>query len=1059
MLAFVALAFVTLPLPSPAAQPSQVALKNSRFASFDINCFLYCFPSDDLTIKIQVNIDNLTKPGNYQISIGSAIFNTFTVTSNHTLSNPDQGQTQVATFTYGPVTSSGDLSILIISDNLVPYFFNYPIQLNNQFVFDFYWTFLGIPAYDTLLPVEHSSTTIQVFISNPPDSDPPPPLCHCNGMTGYSFNTMQAGLVLNDTPLSYSPPRGSPMSFALTYNQRDVNQPSIFSSSNVGTQWTFNGLTYISAGPVTGQFEAVRYLPGGGQERYRSYTQGTTNPAVFDGKILNFIPHPDSQAVLQALTNPALGSRPNFYQLTFPDGTVETYDNNAGGSTTFYLTRRVDPQGNTTTYNYATGSAQLLSITDALGQQTTFTYGLAGDGLKITKVTDPFGRSTSLTYDSQGRLTSITDPIGIVSSFTYDPTAGYVKTLTTPYGTTTFLVQDGLGSRMVQATDPLGDTERLEYQDNLPFLPASEAAVPSALGLTINNTNLNSHNSYYWGKKAYADAIASGATPGSPAFYNFAKQTHWALGLRGVTATPSSEKMPLESRVWYNYQGQANPDYIDPTATTLPSITARLLDDGSTQLYQNTYNANGYVIQSIDAVGRETDYAYAPNAQDLIQTTQKNGASNEQLYTATYNAVHLPLASTDAASQTTTTTYNGFGQPLTVTNPKGEVITMVYDGKGYLQTVTGAIPGSATTYTYDSAGRVQTVKDSEGYIVTNFYDNLDRQTKQIFPDGTSRQTVYDRLSIGSTTDRLNRTTNYAYDGLSRVVQIKDPLNRIINQTWCKCGSLQTLQDGSGNITTWKYDIQGRLISKAYADGRGDVFVYEASTSRLRSKTDALGQVISYSHAKDNNLLSITYTNARNPTPNVNFTYDPAYNRRISMTDGTGTTVYSYYPVNGQLGAGKMQSVAGPVSTSTITYTYDQLGRIVGRSINGAANQMSMSYDALGRITSETNGLGSFSTAYVDQTARPSSLTYPNGQSTLYSYFNNLGDQRLQEIKNLSGVLVLSQFDYSYDAEGQILSWGQQTAALNTFAFGYDAAGQLDQREPNGSFTSDLQLYL
>jgi RHS repeat-associated protein len=1055
--ALVVLAFGGLALPAMAGQPIQVALQNSRLASFDINCFLYCFPSDDLTINVQIISDTQAQPGTYHISLGGVPFATFTVGQDHKLANPDNaGNPYVQTFVYGPVSSSGNLGILIIGDNLVTYSFNYPIIVNNQFVFEFFWTFLGIPATFTLHPVRHYSTTISVFIGNPPDTDPPPGCQSCpnctagkTGMASYSFNAQQAGLVLSDTPISYNPPRGSPMSFALTYNQRDVNQPAVFSSSNVGSQWTFNGLTYISAGPVTGQIEAVRYLPGGGQERYRSYTQASANPAVFDGYILNFIPHPNSQAVLQALTNTALGNRPNFYQLTFPDGTVETYDNNAGGGTTLYITKRVDPQGNTTTYTYAPSSAQLLSITDALGQVTTFTYGLVSDGLKITKVTDPFGRSASLTYDNQGRLASITDPVGIVSSFTYDATGGYVKTLTTPYGTTTFLVQDGLGSRMVQATDPLGQTERLEYQNNLPFLPATEAAVPSATGLTINNTNLNSFNSFYWGKKAYADAIASGASPGSPAFYNFAKQTHWALGLRGVTATPSSEKMPLESRVWYNYQGQTNPDYIDPTATTLPAMTARLLDDGSTQVYQKTYNANGYVTQSIDPVGRETDSVYAANGQDVIQTTQKNSASNEQLFAATYNTIHLPLTTTDAAGQTTTTTYNAFGQPLTIANPKSEVTTMVYDGNGYLQTVTGAIPGSTTTYTYDTAGRVQTVTDSEGYTVTNAYDNLDRLTKQTFPDATFRQTVYDRLSIGSTTDRLGRTTTYTNDGLGRVIQIKDPLNRIVSQSWCPCGSIKTLQDGKGNATTWNYDTQGRLTSKMYADGKGDTFFYETSTSRLKSKTDALNQTTTYGYARDNNLLSITYTNAKNPTPNVSFAYDLAYNRRISMTDGTGTTTYAYNPVNGAIGAGKLQSVAGPLPNSTITYTYDELGRVVSRSINGSANQMSMTYDALGRVISEMNPLGTFTTAYVDQTARPSSLTYPNGQSTLYSYFNNLGDQRLQEIKNLSGASVLSQFDYTYDAEGQILTWAQQTSSLNTFALGYDLAGQLTTANRTG----------
>jgi RHS repeat-associated protein len=99
---------------------------------------------------------------------------------------------------------------------------------------------------------------------------------------------------------------------------------------------------------------------------------------------------------------------------------------------------------------------------------------------------------------------------------------------------------------------------------------------------------------------------------------------------------------------------------------------------------------------------------------------------------------------------------------------------------------------------------------------------------------------------------------------------------------------------------------------------------------------------------------------------------------------------------------------------------------------------------------QNSRLGSFTTVYVDQTFRPSSLTYPNGQSTVYSYFNNLGDQRLQEIKNLSGASVLSQFDYTYDAEGQVLTWARQTNAANNYALVYDLAGQLTSANLTGT---------
>ena len=267
-LALIAVAFVALALPAPAAQPIQVSLQNSRLASFDINCAFFCFPSDNITISTCGNHQRWDDQARAPITsaLGTLPFATFTVLANHQIDNGDGSPSFLKSYLSAPV-SGGDLSILIIGDNLTNYSFNYPIVANNQFVFEFFWTFLGIPATFTLHPITPYSGTVQVFLGNPPDPDappPPPPPCHC-GMTGYSFNMMPAGLwVLSDTPLSYNPPRGRPMDFTLTYNQRDVNQPTIFPSSNVGPQWTFNGLTYISAGPVTGQIEAVRYLPGRG---------------------------------------------------------------------------------------------------------------------------------------------------------------------------------------------------------------------------------------------------------------------------------------------------------------------------------------------------------------------------------------------------------------------------------------------------------------------------------------------------------------------------------------------------------------------------------------------------------------------------------------------------------------------------------------------------------------------------------------------------------------------------------------------------------------------------
>ena len=97
-----------------------------------------------------------------------------------------------------------------------------------------------------------------------------------------------------------------------------------------------------------------------------------------------------------------------------------------------------------------------------------------------------------------------------------------------------------------------------------------------------------------------------------------------------------------------------------------------------------------------------------------------------------------------------------------------------------------------------------------------------------------------------------------------------------------------------------------------------------------------------------------------------------------MVDGIGTTSYAY-KAPGVLGAGQVASVDGPLTNDTISYTYDtydQLGRVTVRAINGAANTATWVFDALGRVTSEANVLGTFTYTYDLSTTLRVVLTSP-----------------------------------------------------------------------------------
>lgn len=174
-----------------------------------------------------------------------------------------------------------------------------------------------------------------------------------------------------------------------------------------------------------------------------------------------------------------------------------------------------------------------------------------------------------------------------------------------------------------------------------------------------------------------------------------------------------------------------------------------------------------------------------------------------------------------------------------------------------------------------------------------------------------------------------------------------------------------------------------------ADGvSATAYTYEAQTNRKKTVTDPKGQVLTLAYALDDKTLSETYTNDTSTTPNVSYAYDPHYKRVLTMVDGTGTTTYTYKPVSA-LGALHLASIDGPLANDTITYDYDELGRVINRAINSVGSRSSTTYDALGRVVTQTNSLGTFTSTYDGLTRRLATLTYPNGQVATFTYFPNL----------------------------------------------------------------------
>ena len=858
------------------------------------------------------------------------------------------------------------------------------------------------------------------------------------GMLTYRFNLMMAAVHLQDLPLRYAPPVGPGVGLMLDYNQRESHQPATFTYTNLGPKWTLEWLSYVVDDPTTPSAPSGLFRPGGGQDPYLSPDSGT---GLF------------AEDTRTHTTLKRVSANPIRYERYLPDGSVDVFtqsDGAVGSTRRVFITESIDPQGSVLTFTWD-AQMRLVAVTDAIGQVTTLSYELPLDIWKLTKVTDPFGRSATFKYDAAGRLMTSTDILGLTSSVTYSG-EGYVTSITTPYGTTRFTTLDGTSNmfdRGVEATDPLGGKERVEYRSESE-IPDWSVPSPSVPGVKFSDPAfLGYRNTLYWDRRAMAVA------PGDPTAAHLYHWLHLKGNVNDVTSILESEKPALERRIWYRYKNQpaeVNPDSVYSSGGAVfegdgrePTVIARVLQDTPSPVTQITYldyNELGHPTKVTDPKGRQTTLRYAANGIDVLEVKQTTGGLNDVLATSTYDTHHRPLTITDAAGKTTTLTYNARGQVVTSTNAFSQTNTLAYDGNGYLQSVTGPVSGATQSFAYDGYGRVSTTTDADAYSVTALYDAADRPTTVTFPDGTTQTFTYDRLDLVQTKDRAGRRATMTYDALRRQVAVGDGLNRLTRQTWCTCGSLSSLTDAKGNTTTWDRDVMARVTKETRANGSVTTYVYDPTSGRLQSTTDPKLQVTTYTYGIDDSVSSIAYTNATIATPTVAMTYDPNYPRLATMTTaGYGETDYTYVPV-GTLGAGQPATVDGPLANDTLSYTYDELGRQNTRALNGVTT--SWAFDTLGRVQTEVDPIGTFTFAYDGVTSRLQQLAYPNGQTSTYSYFGNTGDRRLQDIHHqTAGGTTLSRFGYAYDRVGNITTWTQQYGTdTKAYDFTYDGSDQL-----------------
>ena len=735
-----------------------------------------------------------------------------------------------------------------------------------------------------------------------------------------------------------------------------------------------------------------------------------------------------------------------------------------------------------------------------LGGSHNYNYQLNTNNLQGSAVINlimPDGSQVPLSQQANGTLTNTTDPMMLGAVLT--PTANNEADLRWKGGTVFHFVPainpNYRGALLTSITDRNGNVTTITRAPNN-LLNITKITDPVGRSLTFSYGGSFDGDSGVIAQ--YPNLITSVTDPlGRTTHYSY-KSTQLLFGeLVNSSVVLSSVTDPAGGVTQYDY-------------TTLPNGTGsvalvKITDPRGTVVVQDTYDANGRVIQQkhadggvtniaytllnplvptspvqqtvlTDPLGRQTTYRFSPQGfplgvtdpsgqtttyaldpgtSEILSVSHSGTGTTPGDFAATYDANGNVLTATDALGNTTTLTYEPtFNQVTSITDALGHTSTLSYDGHGNLLTATD--PNGKTTHlTYNGTGQVLTATDSLGKVTQFTYGPTGDLAAVMDPLGHIARLAYDAVSRPvRVSDPLGRVSSVQYDSLDRVLSTTDPLGHVVSLSYDPNGNLLTLTDALGHTNTFTYDALNRPLTRKTPLGRMDTRQYDLN-GNLTQFTDRRGQVSQFGYDVRDELTGEMYQDGSK----VARTYD-AYGRLLNVADTAGGTFTYAYDLDSRLigqasPTGAIQYAYDAASELTArqvagqpaaTYAYDPAGRLLSAVLAGTGLQFT--YDDRNEVTGITRANGVDSQFAYDAAGRLTNLTHAKGTSTLYaqSYNYDAASQRTASALSAAQTLITQPVVNTYDAENHLLTNGATTDA-------YDADGNLTSETGPGGTTA------
>ncbi|WP_327066080.1 RHS repeat-associated core domain-containing protein [Kitasatospora sp. NBC_01302] len=868
-------------------------------------------------------------------------------------------------------------------------------------------------AYDAIAFIPQGGTPGQP-IGGPPTvqdapkgSNPAFIQCGCARRTAGDPVDTSTGYFGDDFTDLSTPGRGIPLNFTRSYASAlaDPNGPngSLAVNGPFGWGWTDSYNLSTTTDPSTGNVTVH-------QE---------------DGSQVTFVNTNGSYAPSAPRYDATLTSSGSSYTFTRQSKEIYTFDTATG-----HLTAETDVAGSKAAPPYATklsydSNGNLSTITDPAGRAYTLTW----SGGHITALTDTAGRQVSYGYDGNGNLTDVYG-VGTIRTPTlqdndhaqYGYTAAHLmnsirrpaqfgSTATpSPVVSTTYDANE----RVLTQTDQVGATTRFTYgPDSTTQLVAGQTLVTDPAGHKTLDT--------YQNGLLVTETKGYGSSAAGTWSYSYDPVS---LGVIGITDPNGG----LQTFTYDDHGNQTSAS--DPRGFT--TVKA--------------YDANDNLMSTTDPAGLQTTYTYDPTTLQLTGTTQTptDGVTPARTSTVSHDDPAHPgdaTRTTDARGNTTTTGYDAMGDVISVTDPLGNTTKNGYDtARGLLSstvspvgTAAGTAPGctpparGCTTYQYDAHGNRTSTTDPLGHTTLATYDADNNRT--------------------TSTDGNNRTTGYAYDADDRETSVTKPDHTVSHTDYNPDGTVADTVDATGAKLSYGYDGQGHRNSQTNADQQKTAYTLN-TLGQVLTVTNPAGQTTTYGYNPAGQVTSISYSDGR--TPAVTFGYD-AGGRRTGMTDGTGSTTWSYDAFGEVL---KEVNGAG----ASVGYGYDSNGNQTSVSYPGQTTPVAQAFDKANHLTGVTDWNNAATGFGYDADGNVTSVTYPNGDTISSTYDDT---DSITGAAAAHGTTQLASLGYTRDNSGQLSGTSptglpdaaqsyqyspreelsSATTGSTTTAYGYDAAGR------------------